>query len=229
MLRADSITKTYGRQRVLREISIEVGSGIRALIGINGSGKSTFLKIVAGIVAADSGTVLLNDRDVTRLPPEKRNLGYVPQHPALFQHLTVKENIGYSMRNGKGSAAVYEQVVDMLGLASVLTRRPRELSGGFKSRVSLARALVPEPRVLLMDEPLSGMDVVLREKILPVFRRVLKQLQVPVLYVTHDPKEAELMADSYAVIDNGAVHQVKTSSQAFNLIRASILQTDDAE
>lgn len=225
MLIADKITKFYGRQAVLSRATIEVGSEIKALIGINGSGKSTLLKIVAGIVPADSGTVSLNGQNVTRLPPEKRRLGYVPQHPALFQHLSVRDNVLYCARNGMGSAAAYEQVVGMLGLGAVLDKRPRELSGGYKSRVSLARALVAEPELLLMDEPLNDMDVVLRERILPVFRGVLRQLKIPVLYVTHDPREAELMADIFTVIDRGGVHQVRTAAQAFELIRTSILQT----
>ncbi len=224
MLQAVNITKKYGHQSVLQQASIEIKSEIKALIGINGSGKSTFLKIIAGIVSSDQGNVLLRGNDVTALPPEKRNVGYVPQHPALFQHLTVKENIVYGMRHGKGTIALYEQIVEMLDLKDVLHKYPGALSGGYKSRASLARALVPDPQIILMDEPLNGMDVVLKEKILPVFRSVLKKLQVPVLYVTHDPKEAELLADSYAIIDNGKVHQVDTSEQAFKLIRTSILR-----
>ncbi len=222
MLKAKGLNKKYGHQDVLQQASLEVNSEIKALIGINGSGKSTFLKIVAGIVNPDEGQVLINKIDVTGLPPEMRNVGYVPQHPALFQHLTVKDNVLYGLR--KKQRVDYMQVIELLGLQDVLHKRPHELSGGYKSRVSLARALVPQPQILLMDEPLTGMDVVLKEKILPDFRRVLKELQVPVLYVTHDPKEAELMADSYAVINNGRIHLGDTWVQAFDMIRTSILQ-----
>ncbi len=224
MLQAKEITKKFRQQVVLQQACLEVNSEIKALIGINGSGKSTFLKIVAGIVSADHGKVFLNNCDVTSLPPEQRNVGYVPQHPALFQHLTVKENILYGMRNGKGSIDTYERIVDLLDLQAVLDKHPRELSGGYRTRTSLARALVPQPQILLMDEPLTGIDVVLKERILPDFRKVLKELQVPVLYVTHDPKEAELLADNYALMDNGQVRQVDTSAEAFELIRTSILQ-----
>jgi molybdate transport system ATP-binding protein len=112
----------------------------------------------------------------------------------------------------------------MMGLEEVLHKKPRQLSGGYQSRVSLARALVPEPDVLLMDEPLSGIDVVVKERILPDFRKVLKELEVPVLYVTHDPKEAELLADSFAIIDNGEVQSVKSSAESFELIRSSIIR-----
>lgn len=224
MLNANMICKRFGSQVVLQDACLKVNSEIKALIGINGSGKSTFLKIVAGIVEADKGEVTINQRQVTHLPPELRHVGYVPQHPALFQHLTVEKNILYGLR--KDSKGDHLKVVEMLGLQDVLHKRPRELSGGYKSRASLARALVPQPQILLMDEPLTGMDVVLKERILPEFRQVLKQLQVPVLYITHDPQEAEILADSYAIIDNGRINTVNTSAEAFKLIHESILQSN---
>jgi molybdate/tungstate transport system ATP-binding protein len=224
MLQAIDINKNFGRLIVLQNASLKVENEIKALIGINGSGKSTFLKIIAGIVPADGGQVLLNGRNIIDQPPENREVGYVPQHPALFRHLSVKENILYGMRNGKGSLAAFEQIVELLGLENVLEKRPRTLSGGYQSRTALARALVPQPRILLMDEPLSSMDVVLKEKILPDFRTVIKKLDIPVLYVTHDPWEAELLADNYAIIDDGQIKQVDTSREAFDMIRASILK-----
>ena len=224
MLQAIDINKNFGRLIVLQNASLKVENEIKALIGINGSGKSTFMKIIAGVVPADGGQVLLNGRNIIDQPPENRNVGYVPQHPALFRHLSVKENILYGMRNGKGSLAAFEQIVELLGLENVLEKRPRTLSGGYQSRTALARALVPQPRTLLMDEPLSSMDVVLIEKILPDFRTVIKKLDIPVLYVTHDPWEAELLADNYAIIDDGQIKQVDTSQEAFDMIRASILK-----
>lgn len=224
MLQAIDINKNFGRLIVLQNASLKVENEIKALIGINGSGKSTFLKIIAGVVPADGGQVLLNGRNIIDQPPENREVGYVPQHPALFRHLSVKENILYGMRNGKGSLAAFEQIVVLLGLENVLEKRPRTLSGGYQSRTALARALVPQPRILLMDEPLSSMDVVLKEKILPDFRTVIKKLDIPVLYVTHDPWEAELLADNYAIIDDGQIKQVDTSQEAFDMIRASILK-----
>jgi molybdate transport system ATP-binding protein len=224
MLTVKQVSKRYGTQIVLHKADLEVGSEIKALIGINGSGKSTLLKIAAGIVEPDEGQVFVNERNITYLPPELRNVGYVPQHPALFQHLTVEDNVRYAMRNGKGTTESCERVIHMMGLEEVLHKKPRQLSGGYQSRVSLARALVPEPDVLLMDEPLSGIDVVVKERILPDFRKVLKELEVPVLYVTHDPKEAELLADSFAIIDNGEVQSVKSSAESFELIRSSIIR-----
>ncbi|AHM57752.1 ABC-type sugar transport systems, ATPase component (plasmid) [Peptoclostridium acidaminophilum DSM 3953] len=227
MLQAKEINKKFRHQNVLQQASLEINSEIKALIGINGSGKSTFLKIIAGIITADSGKVFLNGCDVTSMPPERRNVGYVPQRPALFQHMTVKENILYGMHNGKGSIETYERVIDLLDLQAVLDKHPMELSGGYQTRTSLARALVPQPQILLMDEPLTGIDVVLKERILPNFRKALKELQVPVLYVTHDPKEAELLADNYAIMHNGQVRQVDTAAEAFELIHFSILKEQE--
>ena len=120
MLQAIDINKNFGRLIVLQNASLKVENEIKALIGINGSGKSTFLKIIAGVVPADGGQVLLNGRNIIDQPPENRNVGYVPQHPALFRHLSVKENILYGMRNGKGSLAAFEQIVELLGLENVL-------------------------------------------------------------------------------------------------------------
>lgn len=226
MLKASGIYKRYGREIVLRNAGLDLNSEIKALIGINGSGKSTFLKIIAGIVEAEQGEVFINGKDVTRLPPEQRYVGYVPQYPALFQHLNVEENILYGVRKNKRAAkAVYEKVVEMLALGDVLRKQPRELSGGYRSRVSLARALVPQPHILLMDEPLSGMDIVVRKKVLPDFRQVLKEFQIPVLYVTHDHEESELMADSFAVMDRGEIISVVSGAEAFEIIQNSTLQT----
>lgn len=218
MLYVKEITKKFGNQTVLDQASLEVNSEIKALIGINGSGKSTLLKIIAGIIPADHGKVFLNKCDVTNLPPERRNVGYVPQHPALFRHMTVKENILYGMRNNRGSMETYEKVIDLLDLQSVLKKHPKELSGGYQTRTSLARALVPEPQILLMDEPLTGIDIALKKKILPNFRETLKKLQVTVLYVTHDPNEAELLVDNYAIISNKQICHVDTATEAFDLM-----------
>mgnify|MGYP000949812706 CR=1 FL=1 len=215
MLKLDNICKSFKQEKVLDRVSLEVGSEIKALIGLNGSGKSTLLKIIAGIVPLDQGEVWLGDEVVTRQPPEKRYVGYVPQNPALFQHLTVDENIRYGLRNGRGAEKAVQEMVDMMDLQEVLHKKPSELSGGYKSRTCLARALVPRPRVMLLDEPLNGMDAALKEKMLPEFRRVLKASGIPVLFVTHDAREAELVADSFAVILDGQVHAIGCSEEAF--------------
>ena len=221
MLIIEGIGKRYGSQQVLKEVALEIGGEVKVLIGINGSGKSTLLKIIAGIIKADEGKVILQDRDITGLAPEERYLGYVPQHPALFSHKTVLENIRYGMRNGRGSAEFVEQIVEMLNLGKVLDRKPGELSGGYKSRVSLARALAPQPEIILLDEPLSDIDVVVKDKLLPEFRRVLELFHVPVLYVTHDPREAQQVGDRFAVIIDGHIKEIESAEEAFDMLKIS--------
>lgn len=219
MLKLVGIKKNYGKTKVLDDVSLEVGSEIKALIGLNGIGKSTLLKIIAGIVPLDQGEIWFGDEEVTSFPPESRNVGYVPQHPALFKHLTVEENIRYGMRNGRGTEESFKEVVELLDLHNVLQKKPAELSGGYQSRTSLARSLVPRPRVILLDEPLSGVDAAIKEKMLPEFRRVLKMAGVPVLFVTHDAEESQLLADSFAVLIDGRVKLLNNSSEAFMLMR----------
>lgn len=218
MLKIMGITKSYKGQKVLNEVSLAIGQEIRVIIGVNGSGKSTLLKIVAGIVPPDSGSVIFDEQDVTTVAPENRRVGYVPQHPALFNHLSVRDNIVYGLRKGRGSEELLYKVIEMLDLKHVLDKKPLELSGGYKSRVSLARALAPRPRVMLLDEPLSDVDIVLKKKLLPKFREVLKYLKVPVLYVTHDPWEAEQVGETFSVIVDGLVVDISSAEEAFELI-----------
>lgn len=224
MFSVHGLTKRFGTQLVLDNVDLQVGREVKALIGINGSGKSTLLKIVCGILEADSGQVMIAGRDVSRLPPEDRNIGYVPQHPALFSNLTIRDNIRYGMRKGRGSEEAYEELIEMLDLREVLDKKPKQLSGGYQHRASLARALAPQPVLLMLDEPLNGMDAVLKEKMLPEFQVILKNLQVPVLFVTHDPKEAQLLGDSFAAITGGCIESMNTAEQAFSAIRGLVLQ-----
>jgi ABC-type sugar transport system ATPase subunit len=223
MLKAENINKKYGDKIVLNNVNLEVEAEIKVLIGINGCGKSTLLKIIAGIVKLDSGNVMLNKKDITKLMPENRQVGYVPQHPALFNHKSVLENIKYGMRNGRGSEDFLNQIIKMLGLEEILNKKPNELSGGYKSRVSLARALAPNPKIILLDEPLSEIDVVVKERLLPEFRKVLKLLEIPILYVTHDPSEAEKLGDKFAIMVNGEIQEIASATEAFDLIKVNAL------
>lgn len=219
MLDIDCIAKMYDNRQVINQASLSIGSEIKVLIGINGCGKSTLLKIIAGIIQADSGNIRLEGRDITALTPEKRQVGYVPQHPALFRHKSVLDNMRYGMRNGRGSDAFLNKMVSMLNLEELLHKKPNELSGGYKSRVSLVRALAADPRIMLLDEPLSQIDVVVKEKLLPEFRSLLKLLKIPVLYVTHDPGEAEKIGDRFAVMVDGVIKDIDSASEAFGLIK----------
>lgn len=223
MLEVLQVSKSFRKQQVLQKVTFKTGAEIRVIIGLNGSGKSTLLKIISGIIKVDEGQVFLNGKNITDEPPEKREVGYVPQHPALFKHLTVWDNIIYSLKNKRGSLEIGNQVVEMLGLTDVLLKKPGELSGGFKSRVSLARALTSNPRTILLDEPLSDIDAATKEKLLPEFRTALKTMNIPVIYVTHDVKEAELIGDTFSVITGGRLIDIESSSRAFDTIKEALL------
>jgi ABC-type sugar transport system ATPase subunit len=226
MLEFMNVSKSFKDQLVLRDLSMKMESGIKVIIGINGSGKTTLLRIIAGIIKKDSGKVLINNRDVTDLPPEQRNLGYVPQHPALFNHLTAWDNIIYATRNKRGSVKTGSRMVEMLDLQEVLAKRPRELSGGYRSRVSLARALTSEPDVMLLDEPLSDIDASTKEKLWPEFRRILNHNNIPALYVTHDLHEAKLIGDTFVAMVKGKLVEVESAEDAFDVIKESYLDSD---
>lgn len=219
MLEVINLSKSFKQQQVLRGVHLQVGPEIKVIIGLNGSGKSTLLKIIAGTLPGDDGKVIIDGQEVTTLPPEKRGIGYVPQHPALFNHLTAWHNITYPLRNGRGSWEMAEQVVGLLGIAGILAKRPRELSGGYKSRVSLARALASKPKIMLLDEPLSDVDAATKEKLLQEFREVLKSMKIPILYVTHDVWEAELIGDTFGVMIGGKLVAVDSAREALALIR----------
>jgi ABC-type sugar transport system ATPase subunit len=223
MLKVEKVDKSFPPRQVLRGVSLTVDSEIRVIIGLNGGGKSTLLKIIAGIWGADSGSVYIDDKDVTGLSPEDREIGYVPQHPALFRHMTVKENVHYALRNGRGAVEDGDRLTGMLGLGEVLDKRPGVLSGGYQSRVSLARALASRPKVMLFDEPLSDLDLAIKEHLLTEFKKVLKALGMPVLYVTHDPREAGLVGDSFSALVHGEIRQMGSAEEAFDLIKADYI------
>jgi ABC-type sugar transport system ATPase subunit len=220
MLKLEMINKSFPPRQVLRNVSLTVDSEIRVIIGLNGGGKSTLLKIIAGIWRADSGKAYISGKDVTGLSPEERQIGYVPQHPALFRHLTVKENIYYALKNGRGAVEEGDRLITMLGLGDVLEKKPGVLSGGYQSRVSLARALASRPKVMLFDEPLSDLDLAIKENLLPEFKKVLSALGMPVLYVTHDPREADLVGDSFSALVKGEIKGIRSAEEAFEIIKA---------
>ncbi len=226
MLKIANLSKSFGTHKVIKNVSLTVGSEIRVVLGLNGCGKSTMLKIVAGILASDNGKILIDKRDVTALPPEDRHVGYVPQQASLFKHLSVRENIRYCLRNGRGAEADIDQLVEMLKIENVLDKKPEALSGGFQSRVSLARTLASQPHVMLMDEPLSDLDLAIKEKLIPEFRKVLKKLGIPVLYVTHDLSEAQLLGDRFSCMIEGVLSDADSAEKAFGLIRESISDYD---
>ena len=222
MLKVEQLFKRFGSKVIVDRVSFEVDSAITVIVGLNGSGKSTLLKVMAGIWPQDGGSVFVGDRNITRFAPEDRHVGYVPQHPALFKTMTVKENIRYCLRNGRGSEERVERLIDMLELGEVLHQKADTLSGGFQSRVSMARALASNPQVMLLDEPLSDLDVAIKEKLLPQFKKVLKALHMPVVYVTHDSMEAGLMGDRFSVMVRGTLSEVNSAQDAFDVVRSNV-------
>jgi molybdate transport system ATP-binding protein len=220
MLEAHNLYKSFTTHQVLKGVSLSIHPGeIQVLIGLNGCGKTTLQRVLTGILEPDQGTVSIGGRDITALPPEDRRIGYVPQNTALFKHLTIKENILYPLQNGRGTEESFNEVVRMLSLEPYLAWKPEKLSGGYRARVALARALVSAPRAMLLDEPITEVDRAKKEYVLPLFREVLLQLHIPVLYITHDPWEAGQIGISFSVMKDGVVERIASPEEAFALIR----------
>jgi molybdate transport system ATP-binding protein len=180
------------------EVTLESDARATALYGPSGAGKTSLLECIAGLRTPTSGTIAINGRDVTRVAPRHRRVGYVPQDDALFPHLSVRGNIFYGTRGGDGAA-----VLDVLELRSLLERNVRQLSGGERKRVALARALLSEPELLLLDEPLAGVDLELRARVLDYMLRVRDEFQIPTIYVSHQWEEVTAICEAVAVLERG--------------------------
>jgi putative spermidine/putrescine transport system ATP-binding protein len=207
------VSKTFARTVALDNVSLEIASGeFITLLGPSGSGKTTLLLVLAGFIRPDSGEIRFGDRDVTLVPPHKRNIGMVFQNYALFPHMTVAGNLAYPLRlRGMARAEVAPRVaraLDMVQLAGLGERQVEQLSGGQRQRVALARAIIFEPRILLMDEPLSALDKKLREQMQIEVRHLHRRLGMTTVYVTHDQREALTMSDRIAVINHGRLRQI---------------------
>ena len=212
-VRLERITKTFGEVAAVDDLSLTVEDGeFLVLLGPSGCGKTTTLRIIAGFLEATMGAIRLGDRDVTREPPYRRNIGFVFQNYALFPHLTVAENVAFGLRRRKiAEAQIGRRVKDALALVkldALGARRPRELSGGQQQRVAIARALVIEPDVLLLDEPLSNLDARLRHDVRQELRRLQKLSGITTVMVTHDQDEAMSVGDRLVVMNGGRVQQV---------------------
>ena len=207
----DRLDKSFGAQPVLRELSLAVEKGeILALLGPSGSGKTTALRLIAGFERPDRGRILIEGSDVTALPPERRHFGMVFQHYALFPHLTVGENVAFGLsKAAKADAARrVSEALALVDLPGYEARRVGEISGGQQQRVALARALAPEPRVLLLDEPLSNLDPTLRERTRRELKSAIQRVGITTVLVTHEQEEAFHLGDRVAVLSGGALHQV---------------------
>jgi len=221
VIRCEGLSIRFGSFQ-LEEVDLAVEAGESFFVlGPSGAGKTLLLESLLGVRPLESGRVLLGGRDATRLPPEARNVAYVPQDLALFPHLSVRENVLFGLRaRGLSPPDLSERLarwVELLNLSSVIDRRDTAtLSGGERQRVALARALVTEPRVLFMDEPFSALDASLRRRLQIEFRELQRRLGLTLVQVTHDPEEAFLMADRMAILMGGRIEQTGRPAALYN-------------
>jgi len=222
LVRFVGVHKTYdGVNRVVDRLDLDVVKGeFLTLLGPSGSGKTTTLMMLAGFEVPTEGEILLEGRAIGRLPPYKREIGMVFQHYALFPHMTVAENVAFPLTvrglSKDEIAARVERVLSMVQLAALAGRRPAQLSGGQQQRVAVARALVFEPKLVLMDEPLGALDKQLREQMQLEIRRLHRELGVTMVYVTHDQSEALTMSDRIAVFRQGRIEQIGTPEAIYD-------------
>lgn len=216
----DSIQKRYGETTAVDDVSFTVDDGeILGVLGPSGCGKTTTLRTVAGFETPTAGTVSFDDRDVTHVPPENRNVGLVFQEYALFDNMTVRENVAFGPKmHGVEKPERRERaatLLEMLDIGDMADRDPTTLSGGQQQRVGLARALAIEPAVLCLDEPMTGLDAQLKARLRDEVGDLLSELDVTGLYVTHDQEEAMLMCDRIAVMNDGRLEQVGTPREVY--------------
>ena len=215
------VTKRFGKTVAVDHVTLDVEDGeFIVLLGPSGCGKTTTLRIIAGLEKPDEGRVLFGGRDVTRLPPRERNISMVFQSYAVWPHMTVRENIAFPLRIRRLPREEIERRVrwaaELLGIGDLLDRYPAQLSGGQRQRVAVARAIVVEPDVLLMDEPLSNLDALLRVRMRSELKKLQRRLGVTTIYVTHDQVEAMTMGDRIAVMNQGRIEQVGTPDEVYN-------------
>jgi sulfate/thiosulfate transport system ATP-binding protein len=217
----ESLSKKFGETVVLENINFEVKEGETiVLLGASGSGKTTILRIIAGLEKPDSGSVILHNKNVTNLPSRERGIGVIFQSYALFPKMTVEQNIGYGLRlRGKPKAEISEIVnglITLIGLEEHRQKRPAQLSGGQQQRVAIARALAYNPEVLLFDEPFGALDAQIRTRLRREIRALLKEIKVPSIFITHDQEEALELGDRIAVLNKGRLEQIGTPFDVYN-------------
>ncbi len=217
----NGVTKKFGDFVALDDVSVSLPRGqLTALLGPSGGGKSTLLRIIAGLDKADSGTVSIEGTEATRLPPQKRNVGFVFQHYAVFKHMTVAKNVAFGLEIRKKPkaevAARVDELLRLVHLSQFAHRLPSQLSGGQRQRMALARALAVEPAVLLLDEPFGALDAKVRKELREWLRRLHDEVHVTTVFVTHDQEEALEVADEIVVINEGRVEQIGSPDDLYD-------------
>jgi sulfate transport system ATP-binding protein len=220
-IEVSGVTKRFGDFVALDNVNVSLPTGqLTALLGPSGGGKSTLLRIIAGLDSADAGTVSIEGVDATKLPPQKRNVGFVFQHYAVFKHMTVAKNVAFGLeirhRPKEEIAAKVDELLRLVHLSQFAHRLPSQLSGGQRQRMALARALAVEPKVLLLDEPFGALDAKVRKELREWLRRLHDEVHVTTVFVTHDQEEAMEVADEIVVINEGRVEQVGTPDQLYD-------------
>ena len=221
ILSLENIEKSFDGEKILKNISLDIGRGeFITLLGSSGCGKTTTIRIIAGLETPDGGKVVLNGKDITALAPEKRDVNTVFQNYALFPHMNVEKNIGYGLRLKKMSQnEIKNEVKNALSLVQLEgfeKRNPSQLSGGQKQRVAIARAVVNKPSVLLLDEPLGALDLMLRRQMQTELKKLQKALGITFIYITHDQEEALNMSSRIVVMRNGKIEQTGTPSEVYD-------------
>ncbi|MCX6400331.1 MAG: TOBE-like domain-containing protein [Propionibacteriales bacterium] len=220
-IEVSGINKKYGDFVALEDINVSLPTGqLTALLGPSGGGKSTLLRIIAGLDTADSGSVEIEGVNATKLPPQKRNVGFVFQHYAVFKHMTVAKNVAFGLEIRKRPKAEVKakvaELLELVHLSQFAHRLPSQLSGGQRRRLALARALAVEPSVLLLDEPFGALDAKVRKELRDWLRRLHDEVHVTTVFVTHDQEEAMEVADEIVVINNGRIEQIGTPDQLYD-------------
>jgi sulfate transport system ATP-binding protein len=216
-----NVSKSFGDFDALKDVTVDIPAGsLTALLGPSGGGKSTLLRVIAGLEQPDRGTVEIAGEDSTSLPPQRRNVGFVFQHYAAFKHLTVRRNVAFGLEIRKRSKEEITRRVDellqLVHLEQFADRYPAQLSGGQRQRMALARALAVEPQVLLLDEPFGALDTQVRKELRAWLRRLHDEVHVTTVFVTHDQEEAMEVADRIVVINAGAVEQIGTPDELYD-------------
>ena len=232
ILTLKAISKTFNEQAILNDFNLMIQNGeFFTILGPSGCGKTTVLRLIAGFESVDTGVIMLDNVDITTLPPEKRSINTVFQSYALFPHMTVFDNIAFGLKMKKRPKSEIKQAVNevlkMIDLESHIHKKPHQLSGGQKQRVAIARAIINKPKILLLDESLSALDYKLRQKMQNELKQLQRKLGITFIYVTHDQEEALSMSDRILVLDHGTIQQIGTPREIYespdNLFVASFI------